>query len=420
MTLHETTSRPPPVPPSPTHELPSAPESASVSGLRAALWRRRLPAAVLVTTVALAVAYYLQAQTFEHTDNAQIDGEITNVSTRLPGTIVAVHVRENQTVRTGDLIAELDRRDLEAALSEMQASVELARAELSAEESEIRIAETSSEAALTKSDSDLVSSRAAVAAAEQQLHRIEAELARAEADDRQAQLERTRAETLLRTESVPRARLEDMENAASASAATVEALRAQHREAAEHIAQQRAKLEVARTAQTELRSITPTQLEVRRATLSAKRARLEAALAATKQAELNLSYTRIVAPVDGIVARKMFALGDYISPGQQMVAIAQTNHLWVTANFRETQLTRVQPGQPVDIYVDALGAELRGSVEAIGGATGARLSIFPPENASGNYVKVVQRVPVRIRFDPGQPELRRLRPGMSVEPRILF
>ncbi len=127
---------------------------------------------------------------------------------------------------------------------------------------------------------------------------------------------------------------------------------------------------------------------------------------------------KIVAPVTGIVAKKSIAVGDHVSPGQQVVAIAQTDDFWVTANYRETQLEHVHPGQPASIPVDALGETLTGTVESVGGATGSRLSVLPPENAAGNYVKVVQRIPVRIRLDPGQPGMDRLRIGMSVEPQV--
>jgi membrane fusion protein (multidrug efflux system) len=149
-----------------------------------------------------------------------------------------------------------------------------------------------------------------------------------------------------------------------------------------------------------------------------RRASLDLARAGLRQAELNLSYAHVLSPVDGIVSKKGVAIGDRIAPGQQLFAIAQTKRVWVTANFRETQLRDIRPGQRAKVRVDALGLDLGGTVEAIGGATGSRLSILPPENASGNYVKVVQRIPVRIRLDEGGTEMAWLRPGMSVEPQV--
>ena len=167
-----------------------------------------------------------------------------------------------------------------------------------------------------------------------------------------------------------------------------------------------------------MRTNAPKQVATRRASVLSRQANLDLARAQLAQAELNLGYAQMRSPIAGVVAKKGVAVGDHVAPGQQLLAIVQTDELWVTANFRETQLERVRPGQRVDVHVDALGAGLSGRVESIGGATGSRLSLLPPENASGNYVKVVQRIPVRIRLDPGQPGLERLRPGMSVEPKV--
>jgi membrane fusion protein (multidrug efflux system) len=167
-----------------------------------------------------------------------------------------------------------------------------------------------------------------------------------------------------------------------------------------------------------VKSNAPRQVATRTASLGVRQAALELAQAQEAEAETNLSYVRIVAPVTGIVAKKSIAVGDHVSPGQQIVAIAQTDDFWVTANYRETQLELMHPGQPATIHVDALGETLTGSVESLGGATGSRLSVLPPENAAGNYVKVVQRIPVRIHFDAGQPSIDRLRIGMSVEPAV--
>jgi len=148
-----------------------------------------------------------------------------------------------------------------------------------------------------------------------------------------------------------------------------------------------------------------------------RQANLELAKAQLAQAELNLGYAKVRAPIPGVVAKKAVNIGDHVTPGQQLVAVAQTDALWVTANFRETQIERMHPGMSVDLHVDALGTNMTGKVESIGGATGSRLSVLPPENASGNYVKVVQRIPVRIKLDT-QEGLDRLRPGMSVEPKV--
>jgi membrane fusion protein (multidrug efflux system) len=167
-----------------------------------------------------------------------------------------------------------------------------------------------------------------------------------------------------------------------------------------------------------VKSNAPRQIATRRASVEVRQAALDVAKAQLDQAEKNLSYAKVLAPAAGIVAKKSIAVGDHVAPGQQVIALSQVQDLWVTANFRETQLEHIESGQPASLHVDALGIDLHGAVESIGGATGSRLSILPPENASGNYVKVVQRLPVRIHLDPGQEGLDRLRIGMSVEPRV--
>jgi membrane fusion protein (multidrug efflux system) len=207
-------------------------------------------------------------------------------------------------------------------------------------------------------------------------------------------------------------------NQAAAARANVEALRQALSAARERVTQQEAHVAAAQSHLVEVRSNAPRQVESRRASILARQASLDLARAQLRQAQLNLSYTKIVAPIDGIAGRKSVGLGDRVAPGQQLLAISQLDPLWVTANFRETQLRNMRAGQPADIHVDALDQDLRGTVESIGGATGSRFSVLPPENASGNYVKVVQRIPVRIRLLPGQRGLDRLRPGMSVEPTV--
>jgi membrane fusion protein (multidrug efflux system) len=167
-----------------------------------------------------------------------------------------------------------------------------------------------------------------------------------------------------------------------------------------------------------VRSNAPREVDARRAAVVSRQAALDLAKAQLSQAELNLGYARIAAPTGGIIGKKAINLGDRVAPGQQIMALSQVDSLWVTANFRETQLEHLRVGQSAQVHVDAIAATLHGTVESLGGATGSRYSVLPPENASGNYVKVVQRIPVRIRLDPGQAGLDRLRPGMSVEPSV--
>jgi membrane fusion protein (multidrug efflux system) len=373
---------------------------------------------VLAAAVLAGGGYYLHARHFEDTDDAQIDGNISNISPRVNGTIKAVYVVENQAVKAGDVLAEIDPSDLEVAVAQAKAQVAQAEAQLKAEDPSVSITESSNEAALATASSDVSSSYAALAAARKEVAQTSAQLAQAEANDKTAQLEKERSARLIAQGAISQADFDNRNNAAMASAAAVDALKQSLAAAKDRVVQQQARIVAAQSKVTEVRSNAPRQVETRRASVLTRQASLDLAKAQLEQAELNLSYAKIIAPVAGIVGKKTVNVGDRVSPGQQLLAIAQTDSLWVTANFRETQLKQMSPGQEATISVDALGLDLHGSVESIGGATGARFSVLPPENATGNYVKVVQRIPVRIRIEPGQSGMDRLRPGMSVEPEV--
>ncbi|MDP9034848.1 MAG: HlyD family secretion protein [Myxococcota bacterium] len=375
-------------------------------------------AGLAVILVLAAAAYWLHARRFEDSDDAQIDGNISNVSPRVSGNVSAVYVIENQSVKSGDVLAELDVTEVLIALAEAKAQVALAQAQLGAEDPSVSITQSTNQSALASARAELASSQAAVSAARSDVEQLTAQLAQASANDRTAQLERQRSERLLAQGAVSQSDFDQRANAAAASAASLDALRQSLAAARDRVMQQQAQQGALQGRLTEVVSNAPRQVETRRASVVMRQAALDLANAQLALAEKNVSYTKIIAPVTGIVAKKSLALGDHVAPGQQVVAIAQTDTLWVTANFRETQLSRMQPGQPASVHVDAIGVDLSGVVESIGGATGSRLSVLPPENASGNYVKVVQRIPVRIRLDPGQPGMDRLRIGMSVEPKV--
>ncbi len=347
---------------------------------KSAVMRLRIILGALVL-LAVVSGWWGYARQFEDTDDAQTDANISAISPRIPGTVVAVHVVDNQSVRAGDLLVELDRNDLEVAVAQAKATVAQAEAAYEAESPGVSITETSNRASLSAAD---------------------AELANSEAD-----LEKN----LVASGAMTVAEFDQSSSAADATQAGVNAAR-------KHVDQRRAHLLTAQARLKETRLNTPRQLVVREAELEARKASLELARAQLKQAELNLSYAAIVAPVDGIVGKKSVNIGDRVQPGQQLLALTQTDEIWVTANFRETQIEHLRIGQSASVHVDAVGRDYRGVVESFGGATGSRYSLLPPENATGNYVKVVQRLPVRIRLEPGQPEIDRLRPGMSVEPKV--
>ena len=360
----------------------------------------------------------MHARRFEDTDDAQIDGNISSVSPRVSGPVLAVYVVENQVVKPGDLLAEIDPTDLKIAVDQAEAQVAQAQAQLDAEDPSVPITLTANETALISAQSDLAGAQAALNAARKEVAQLTAQVAQAEANDRTAQLEKERSQRLIAGGAIAQSDYDNHLNAAAASAANLDALKQSLSAAKDRVAQQQATIESLQSRFTEVKSNAPRQIATRKASVSWRQASLSLAKAQLAQAQTNLSYTKIVAPVGGIIAKKSVAVGDHVGPGQQILAISQTASLWVTANFRETQLEWMQPGQPATMHVDALGMDLHGTVESVGGATGSRLSVLPPENATGNYVKVVQRIPVRVRLDAGQPGLDRLRIGMSVEPQV--
>jgi membrane fusion protein, multidrug efflux system len=402
----------------PTPAAPPHTAAPAVAPATSRAWRRPVLAIVALTIALGAFLYWTHSRRFEETDDAQIDGNISNVSPRIAGNVTAVLVVENQSVKVGDVLAELDPTDLLIALAQAKAEVAQAQAQLDAEDPTVQITLTSNESAVASGRSDLAAAQAALSAAHKDVEQLTAQLAQAKANDRTAQLERVRSEKLVAQGAVPQADYDERSDTAAASAANVEALQGSLAAAQDRANQQQAQIVAIRSRLTETVSNAPRQVSTRRAAVSSRQAALDLAKAQQAQAETNLSYARITAPVAGIVAKKSMAVGDRVSPGQAVIAISQGDSLWVTANYRETQLERIEPGMPASVHVDALYLVLQGSVESIGGATGSRLSVLPPENATGNYVKVVQRIPVRIKLAPGQAGIDRLRIGMSVEPKV--
>ena len=365
--------------------------------------RIRIGAAAALLLVA-GFLWWLHARKFEDTDDAQIDGNIGAISSRVPGTVTAVHVEDNQRVKAGDLLVELDTADLEVAVAQARAAVAQAQAQVEAEQPNVSITATSNRTSVQSAEDEVANGEAEVEAAQR-------ELDQALASNRFAQQQRARAQQLFASKTVAQVEVDQRVSAAEVTAGGAAA-------AQKRIDQRSARLQTARARLTEAKANAPRQMVAREAGLSVRQANLELARAQLKQAELNFGYARVLAPVEGVVGKRSVNVGDRVQPGQQIFSLTQVGDLWVTANFRETQLQRMQPGQSVQIHVDAIDRDYSGTVRSFSAATGSRYSLLPPENASGNYVKVVQRIPVRIQLDPGQPEMDRLRPGMSVEPKV--
>jgi membrane fusion protein (multidrug efflux system) len=337
----------------------------------------------------------------ESTDDAQIDGHINPISPRITGTVLRVLHDDNEVVQAGTLLVELDPKDYQVAVD--RARADLANAQANAVAANVGVPLTQ-----TTSSSQLLAADAGVKGAQRDI-----ESARAKLNDAQAMYAKTsadlkRMEQLIAKDEISHQQYDAAVAANDSAKAQVEAATSAISSAESRAAQSQAQAEAARTV--------PEQLKVTRARAGAASAEVQRAVSALAQAELNLQYTKIVAPVTGVLSKRSVEPGQTVQAGQPLFSIVNLDDIWTTANFKETQLRDMKVGQPAKIKVDAYGKEFSGSVESIGGATGARFSLLPPENATGNYVKVVQRIPVRIRFDKGQDPNHQLRPGMSVEP----
>ena len=383
------------------------------------LWRILFVVMGLTILIAVSVRLYRYYAPWESTDDAQIDGYIYPVNSRLPGYVTRVTVDDNQYVEAGTVLVQLDPKDYEVAVANARAVLAADEASAAALSANVPLTSVNTSSQLSSAQADVQNGNAAVAAAQRTFDAAEASLRQAEANDLKAQDDVNRYKPLADKDEIPQQRYTQAVNTEKATAAAVDAARASASAAEEAVAQARAKLE---QIQSQLRyaQTAPQQISVQQSRAQAAVAETQRAAAILQQAQLNLQYATILAPVSGIVGQRSVHPGQNVSPGQQLMTIIplDSQNVWVTANFKETQLTYMRPGQPVKIAVDAYGRTYDGHVLNLAGASGARYSLLPPENATGNYVKVVQRVPVKIAFEKGQDSEHLLRPGMSVVPSV--
>ena len=381
-----------------------------------ARWILVLAAAIAATVVA---QWWLHSQNYESTDDAQIEGHLDLVSARISGTVIGINpgVENNQFVEAGTLLMELDPRDYAAELEHAKANLATRAAEAHSAQVTVPIVDASAfgqlhsaEAAKVQAAASVESEQANLAAAQHKFQQDEALRARAERD-------RVRYQALVEKHEISRSDYDARETEAIAAAQAVETDRAAIVSREQKIAEVRS-LVIQREAQIDAARSAPQQVTEARAKSESASGHLEQARADVHTAQLNLSYTKIYAPVSGVVGRKTVEIGHRVQPGQSLLVIVPVDDIWITANFKETQLKRMRTGQAVTIRVDTFGRDYKGKVESLPGAAGPLFSLFPPENATGNYVKVVQRFPVRIRFDKDQDAGHLLRPGMSVEPTV--
>jgi membrane fusion protein (multidrug efflux system) len=395
---------------------------------RARVW---LGLAVLAIVAAVAIVMW-RSSGRQSTDDAQIDGAITQIAARVGGTVAALHVRENATVEAGSVLVELDPRDYQVAVDRARAELADAQANLLAAKLGIPIGEVTATSGVQDATGGLQEAQAGIAMATEQVEAARAQLVAAEARQREKEAAAVKAardverlKGLVAKDEIAQQQYDGAVAASDAARAASDAARsdavaaraaiavAEHRahQSQGAAAQAQAALREARTA--------PDQLRVTRARADVAEAKVQQATAALAQAQLNLERTKVLAPTPGIVSRKSVEKGQVIQAGQPLFALVSRDDVWITANFKETQLKNMQPGQRATIAVDGLGGRtFQGHIESIAPATGAKFSLLPPENAAGNYVKVVQRVPVRIALEPGQDPGHQLRPGMSVTPTV--
>ena len=388
----------------------------SVNGKRIARAKILAPIVVLLLAAATAFACHYYAG-WESTDDAQIDGYINPISSRVSGYVTNVYVDDNQYVKAGTLLARIDPKDYEVAVASAQATLANDQATAHASEVNVPVISVNTSSQLVSAEADVASTRAGISGSEQQLAAAQAAVRQAEANRAKAQDDVKRYKQLVDKQEIPEQLYVQAVETSNGMAAAVQGALANVQAAQDAVRQAQSRLAQA-SASVESAQTGPQQVRIQHSRAVAAAATAQKSKTAVEQALLNLSYTRIVAPVDGIVAKRSAQPGQYVSPGQQLMAVVPLDDIWVTANFKETQLQSMRPGNPVKIHVDAYGRTYTGYVESIAGGTGAVFSLLPPENATGNYVKVVQRMPVRIRLEQGQDPDRRLRPGMSVVPDV--
>ena len=375
-------------------------------------------AILVISLLGSGLAWYLYARGFEETDDAQVDGHLNPITSRIDGTIKSVNVDDNESVATGKVLIELDQRDDQILLDQAKAQAQQASAQLNAAHPTLPITRIGNKTDLASQQAEVLTAEAGLAAARSDLDSAIARLKQSQATNERSQADITRYQMLYDKKEVSRALYDGYKATAASQTQAVAANQGAVASAGKLVEQRQAGLEQQRSKLEQTVSTGPLQLVIHQAELDSQRANAMASQAAVARARLKLSYCTISSPVSGVITQRSAEVGAHISAGQQLMMVVQTKDLWVTANFKETQLSHMHPGQRVRIFVDSLNKTFDGVVESLPAVTGSRTSVLPPENATGNYVKIIQRLPVRIRFNPEQKGLETLRPGMSVEPKV--
>jgi len=356
-------------------------------------------------------------KSYESTDDAQIDAHLNPVSARVSGHVQKLMVEDNQYVQAGTPLVQIDARDYQVLVARAKADYDNAVAAAKAAGVNVPITSTSTGSQLASTAAEVQAAQADLLAAQQQYDAANAQLTQADANNVKAQNDLARYKQLISKQEISQQQYDQAYAAAQAGAASVDAARA-----ASAAAQQRIKAAQSRVVQAQANARSaqtgPQQVAVVRSRAQSAEALVEQKKAELDAAQLNLQYTTITAPVSGVVTNRTVEVGQNVQPAQELMRVVNLDDLWVTANFKETQLRNMRVGQAVTISVDTTGKDYKGHLQSFSGASGAVSSLLPPENATGNFVKVVQRIPVKITFDPGETREHSLRPGMSVEPKV--
>ena len=402
------------------------------SAMRNPRVRRALLIAGVVVAI-IAILLWLHYRNRESTDDAQVNAHIIPIAPRISGSVIDVLVKDNQTVKKGQVLVRLDPRDFQAKLDDAKAALALAQSRAQAATVNVPLTSETTQSGTTSADAVVAAAQAdyeqanlalqtaltsGLAYAQANVHEQEAKSQKAESDlarmkplAAKAEISQQQYDGFVAAEREAKSQLDAARQNFSLAQQTVSVRRAQ-------VASAKAELEKARAGSAAAQANTK-QVKVSSANAASARAAVEQAQANLDAAQLNLDYTTIVAPEDGTVTNKTVEVGQIVQPGQGLLLLVPLNDVWVTANFKETQLAHVQPGDRAEIHVDMYGKTFPGIVDSIAGATGSRLSLLPPENATGNYVKVVERIPVKILLDPDVLKQAILRPGMNVEATII-
>ena len=405
----------------PEREVPASPSRPTFrERRRSALGNPRIKLFLIIAAVVVLVGtifLWRYFASYESTDDAQIDGHVNSISPRVSGHVIKLNIQDNQYVQAGTVLVEIDPTDYQTKLQQAKASYANALAELQGAQVNVPVTSITTTGQLSSAQAEVASTRAGVAGASQQYDAAKAALLQAEANNNKAQSDLARYKMLVQKQEISQQQYDQAFAAAQASAAAVDAARANVNAAQQQIIQARGKLE---SAQADLRTAgtAPKQVQIIRSRAMSAQANVDLRQAELQQAELNLTYTKVVAPVNGEVSARTVEVGQNVLAGQELMKLVPLEDLWVTANYKENQFKNMRPGQQVTVHVDANDKDYKAHVDSIAGASGAKFSLLPPENATGNYVKVVQRIPIKIDFDRGELKGHELRPGMSVETKV--